>query len=120
MQLDSLFTYDSVALNAAGDGVVIVDQTLLPGEERFLTLRDEHEVYEAIAKLRVRGAPAIGVAAAYGLYVSLFNKNRAVSLSCSEFIAEFYRIKEYIGSARPTAVNLPAALERMTRPSAVI
>ena len=41
MQLDSLFTYDSVALNAAGDGVVIVDQTLLPGEERFLTLRDE-------------------------------------------------------------------------------
>ena len=53
MQLDSLFTYDSVALNAAGDGVVIVDQTLLPGEERFLTLRDEHEVYEAIAKLRV-------------------------------------------------------------------
>ena len=40
MQLDSLFTYDSVALNAAGDGVVIVDQTLLPGEERFLTLRD--------------------------------------------------------------------------------
>ena len=48
MQLDSLFTYDSVALNAAGDGVVIVDQTLLPGEERFLTLRDEHEVYEAM------------------------------------------------------------------------
>lgn len=115
MRLDSLFTYDSVALNEAGDGVVILDQTLLPGEERFITLRDECAVYEAIAKLRVRGAPAIGVAAAYGLYVSLFNKNRAVSLSCSEFIAEFYRIKEYIGSARPTAVNLPAALERMTR-----
>ena len=60
MQLDSLFTYDSVALNAAGDGVVIVDQTLLPGEERFLTLRDEHEVYEAIAKLRVRLSPNCG------------------------------------------------------------
>ena len=71
MRLDSLFTYDSVALNEAGDGVVILDQTLLPGEERFITLRDEGAVYEAIAKLRVRGAPAIGVAAAYGLYVSL-------------------------------------------------
>ena len=55
MRLDSLFTYDSVALNEAGDGVVILDQTLLPGEERFITLRDEGAVYEAIARLRVRG-----------------------------------------------------------------
>ena len=69
MRLDSLFTYDSVALNETGDGVVILDQTLLPGEERFITLRDGGAVYEAIARLRVRGAPAIGVAAAYGLYV---------------------------------------------------
>lgn len=55
VQLDDLFTYDSVALTPGGDGVVIVDQTLLPWEEKFLTLRDESQVYEAIAKLRVRG-----------------------------------------------------------------
>ena len=65
MQLDDLFAYDSVELTPGGDGVVIVDQTLLPWEEKFLTLRDETQVYEAIAKLRVRGAPAIGIAAAY-------------------------------------------------------
>ena len=100
MQLDSLFTYDSVALNAAGDGVVIVDQTLLPGEERFLTLRDEHEVYEAIAKLRVRGAPAIGIAAAYGLYVASRRAAAEPGFDIANARDEFYRISRYLCSAR--------------------
>ena len=115
MQLDSLFTYDSVALNAAGDGVVIVDQTLLPGEERFLTLRDEHEVYEAIAKLRVRGAPAIGIAAAYGLYVASRRAAAEPGFDIANARDEFYRISRYLCSARPTAVNLSVALRRMER-----
>ena len=115
MQLDSLFTYDSVALNAAGDGVVIVDQTLLPGEERFLTLRDEHEVYEAIAKLRVRGAPAIGIAAAYGLYMAFRRAAAEPGFDIANARDEFYRISRYLCSARPTAVNLSAALRRMER-----
>ena len=115
MQLDSLFTYDSVALNAAGDGVVIVDQTLLPGEERFLTLRDEYEVYEAIAKLRVRGAPAIGIAAAYGLYVASRRAAAEPGFDIANARDEFYRISRYLCSARPTAVNLSAALRRMER-----
>lgn len=115
MQLDSLFTYDSVALNAAGDGVVIVDQTLLPGEERFLTLRDEHEVYEAIVKLRVRGAPAIGIAAAYGLYVAFRRAASEPGFDLTHARDEFYRISRYLCSARPTAVNLSAALRRMDR-----
>ena len=115
MQLDSLFTYDSVALNAAGDGVVIVDQTLLPGEERFLTLRDEHEVYEAIVKLRVRGAPAIGIAAAYGLYMAFRRAAAEPGFDIANARDEFYRISRYLCSARPTAVNLSAALRRMER-----
>ena len=112
MQLDSLFKYDSVSLNAQGDGVVILDQTLLPWEERFLTLTDESQVHEAISKLRVRGAPAIGIAAACGLYVSLRNA-LAPEASWETVTREFRRIKEYLRSARPTAVNLPAALDRM-------
>ena len=115
MQLDSLFTYDSVALSAAGDGVVIVDQTLLPGEERFLTLRDEHEVYEAIAKLRVRGAPAIGIAAAYGLYVAFRRAALEPGFDLTHARDEFYRLSRHLCSARPTAVNLSAALRRMER-----
>lgn len=102
--MNGLFKYDSVALNEAGDAVVIVDQTRLPWEERFLTLRDEHEVYDAIARLCVRGAPAIGIAAAYGLYVSYRRAGGG-----------FGRIRDYLRSARPTAVNLAAALDRMDR-----
>ncbi|HIZ87875.1 MAG TPA: S-methyl-5-thioribose-1-phosphate isomerase [Candidatus Coprenecus pullistercoris] len=104
-----------MALNAQGDGVVIVDQTLLPWEERFLTLRDEYEVYEAIARLRVRGAPAIGIAAAYGLYVALRRVlERDGQGTGPDVDAEFRRIRDYLCSARPTAVNLSAALDRMT------
>ena len=57
---------------AYGKGsLTILDQTLLPGEERYKELRTEEEVFEAIQSLRVRGAPAIGVAAAYGIIVSM-------------------------------------------------
>ncbi|CCY34590.1 methylthioribose-1-phosphate isomerase [Alistipes sp. CAG:831] len=115
VQLDDLFTYDSVALTPGGDGVVIVDQTLLPWEEKFLTLRDESQVYEAIAKLRVRGAPAIGIAAAYGLYVSFRRAVAVPGFDSGRVREEFFRISRYICSSRPTAVNLPAALGRMER-----
>ena len=115
MQLDDLFTYDSVGLTPAGDGVVIVDQTLLPWEEKFLTLRDEDQVYEAIAKLRVRGAPAIGIAAAYGLYVAFRREVTVPGFDFRHAAEEFFRISRYLCSARPTAVNLSAALSRMER-----
>lgn len=113
MELDGLFGYDAVSLSSEGDSVVIIDQTLLPWEERFLALRDEEEVREAIAKLRVRGAPAIGVAAAYGMYVAFRRKVKEGGLDPRGADSEFYRIKNLICSARPTAVNLSAALERM-------
>ncbi|HIZ85058.1 MAG TPA: S-methyl-5-thioribose-1-phosphate isomerase [Candidatus Coprenecus stercoravium] len=113
--MDGLFKYDCVSLDADGSGVTVLDQTLLPWEEKFLVLRDEAQVYEAIARLRVRGAPAIGIAAAYGLYVAF---RRAVSVpgfDQSQCRSEFYRISRFLCSARPTAVNLSAALSRMER-----
>lgn len=115
MELDGLFPYDSVSLNGEGDGVVIIDQTLLPGEEQFLVLREEYEVYEAISLLRVRGAPAIGIAAAYGLYVSFRRSLMRSGFNQGNAESEFIRIKDYICSSRPTAVNLSAALDRMER-----
>lgn len=113
MELDGLFKYDCVALSSGGDGVVVLDQTLLPWEERFLVLRDEYQVYEAIARLRVRGAPAIGVAAAYGLYVAFRRKAVQRDFKPDEASRVFHGIKDMLCSSRPTAVNLSAALERM-------
>ena len=69
--MESLFKNDSVEFNESKDAVVIVDQTLFPWEEKLIVLENKEQVYEAIKKLRVRGAPAIGVAAAYGLYISV-------------------------------------------------
>lgn len=106
-----IFENDSVNFDQTHDSVVIVDQTLFPWEERLITLSSLEDVYEAIKKLRVRGAPAIGVAAAFGLYVSIKRSPEDPIL----FEAEFRRAKEYINSARPTAVNLSYALDRMYR-----
>ncbi len=94
------------------DRLLILDQTLLPGEERYIEARTKEDVWEAIKKLRVRGAPAIGVAAAYGLYVAV--RDLKVE-SFADFAVRFHSIKEYIATSRPTAVNLFWALERMER-----
>lgn len=89
---------------------LILDQTLLPGEERWTELQNEEEFWDAINTLKVRGAPAIGVAAAFGMAISL----RGKSISrLDDFVSSFEKIKEYIASSRPTAVNLFWALDRM-------
>ncbi len=97
-------------LNRQKDKLVILDQTLLPEEEVFLELNKPDVIWEAIKMLRVRGAPAIGVAAAYGLYVSSLAID---SSSTAEFRKEVIAIKDYLESSRPTAVNLSWALDRM-------
>ena len=90
--------------------LVILDQTLLPNEIKYLELDDRESIYEAIKKLRVRGAPAIGVAAAYGIYVLA----RKFDGDDKDGFAEFFRReKGYLNSSRPTAVNLSWALRRM-------
>jgi methylthioribose-1-phosphate isomerase len=92
------------------DQLVIIDQTRLPTEERYLTLTTAAEVYDAIKRLAVRGAPAIGVAAALGLYVSVRNCD---TLDYDSFKNEVRQATEYLAGSRPTAVNLFWALERM-------
>ena len=94
------------------NAVVILDQTRLPAEESYLELSSAEEIWDAIYKLKVRGAPAIGVAAAYGIYVC---SRQIQAASVDEFYTEFHRIKEYLAGARPTAVNLVASLERMEK-----
>ena len=93
------------------DELVILDQTRLPGEEKYLVLETKEDVYVAIKKLRVRGAPAIGIAAAFGLYVATRDSEAD---NMEEFREEVEEVAEYLKKARPTAVNLAWALDRMT------
>ncbi len=98
----------TVRLSKDGQAVEIIDQTLLPNEVKFLRLESAESVYEAIYELRVRGAPAIGIAAAFGMYVL------AGQIPDNDvFYAELERLGEYLISSRPTAVNLSFAVKRM-------
>ncbi|MGI6751477.1 MAG: S-methyl-5-thioribose-1-phosphate isomerase [Anaerovoracaceae bacterium] len=88
----------------------VIDQTLLPGTVEWKELKTKEDVWNAIQKLHVRGAPAIGVAAAYGVWIGL-KDCKAESLASLQ--AEFRSVAEYLNSSRPTAVNLFWALNRM-------
>ena len=100
----------AVSFNS-NDDLIILDQTRLPGEEKYLKLETKEDVYVAIKKLRVRGAPAIGIAAAFGLYVATRDSEAG---SVEEFKEEVGQVSEYLKKARPTAVNLAWALDRLT------
>lgn len=90
--------------------VRILDQTFLPGRTVYSDIRDVGRMWEAIKSLRVRGAPAIGIAAAYGLYLGVRDLSES---SYASFEVEVNRIADYLASSRPTAVNLNWALERI-------
>jgi methylthioribose-1-phosphate isomerase len=93
------------------DGAVeMIDQTLLPGELKILTCRDIETLWEAIRSLRVRGAPAIGIAAAMGVVLGVRN-----AADRDEFFENLAKSCDYLASSRPTAVNLFWALDRMKR-----
>jgi len=93
------------------DGSVrFIDQTLLPAEERFVTTNDIEVVAEAIRSLRIRGAPAIGVVAAFGLVLGLRSPHTPER---SSIALRFDRAAGLLGSTRPTAVNLFNVLNRM-------
>ena len=92
------------------DGVRMIDQTKLPREEVYVTCRTYAEVAEAIRGMVIRGAPAIGVAAAMGVALGVKN---STAKTVVELKAEFDRIAEAISCTRPTAVNLFWAVERM-------
>ena len=98
--------------DADGGHLQLIDQTLLPVEYRELHLSTVEEVWESIKVLRVRGAPAIGVAAAYGVVVGC---QPARTASRGEFDARLTQVVEYLAGSRPTAVNLFWALDRLRR-----
>jgi methylthioribose-1-phosphate isomerase len=94
------------------DCLMLMDQTKLPLEETYLACRDYQAVAEAIRKLQVRGAPAIGVAAAYGMVLGA----QALShLDRETFLVKMKMIAATLRSTRPTAVNLFWAVDRMCR-----
>ncbi len=103
---------ETVSLNEEGTALRIIDQTLLPYETRIIELKETEDIWEAIYLLKVRGAPAIGVAAAIGIYLAA---SRIDTDGRDEFLRQFIKKKDYLNSARPTAVNLSWALERMER-----
>ena len=102
----------TVRLSQDGSAVIILDQTCLPGSEVYVSLSSAEEIWEAIYRLKVRGAPAIGIAAAYGIYVC---SRQIAANTYGGFCSEFLRIKDYLASSRPTAVTLVAALDRMEK-----
>src|SRR5437016_5372706 len=92
------------------EGVRMLDQRLLPNEEKYLTLHSCEEVADAIRKMVVRGAPAIGVSAAMGLALGA---SQSVGTSVADLDYDFKHMCKVMGATRPTAVNLFWAIERM-------
>jgi methylthioribose-1-phosphate isomerase len=92
------------------EGVRMIDQRLLPTEEKYVTLHSCEEVADAIKTMMVRGAPAIGVSAAMGLALGA---KQLHGTSISDFEREFDRLCETMSMTRPTAVNLFWAIEKM-------
>ena len=94
------------------DAVVMIDQRKLPAEEIYVRCKTAAEVARAIKTMVIRGAPAIGVAAAMGIALGM-RKSKATGTQ--KFAAEFYKMCELMAGTRPTAVNLFWAIERMKR-----
>ncbi|HIP61841.1 MAG TPA: S-methyl-5-thioribose-1-phosphate isomerase [Sulfurovum sp.] len=94
------------------DRFFLLDQTKLPTEETIEEQTAVEQVYDSIYQLKVRGAPAIGIAGAYGLVISLKN---SLDLDLDLFLALIRKNADYLNSSRPTAVNLSWALNRMVK-----
>jgi methylthioribose-1-phosphate isomerase len=95
-----------------GDTVVMIDQRKLPAQERYVTCRTAIEVARAIKTMVIRGAPAIGVAAAMGIALGA---RRSTATGTQKLAAEFHKVCELMAATRPTAVNLFWAIDRMKR-----
>ena len=95
-----------------GDVVVMIDQRKLPAEEVYVRCKSAGEVARAIKTMVIRGAPAIGVAAAMGIAIGM---RRSKATGTQKFAAEFHKICEQMAATRPTAVNLFWAIDRMKR-----
>ena len=110
MSEKNIMSYETVALDDSKSALVIIDQTKLPYEVEILNLTEQKDIWNAIYLLQVRGAPAIGVAAGFGVYLAA---KQIQADNYADFYKQFKAAKEYLDSARPTAVNLSWALNRM-------
>jgi methylthioribose-1-phosphate isomerase len=95
-----------------GDTLVMVDQRKLPGQEIYVRCRTSQEVAKAIRTMVIRGAPAIGVAAAMGIALGM---RRSTAKGTKQFAVEFQKTCDMMAATRPTAVNLFWAIDRMKR-----
>src|SRR5919108_3124964 len=94
------------------EAVVMVDQRKLPAEEIYVRCKTPAEVARAIRTMVIRGAPAIGVAAAMGIALGI---RKSKTTGTQKLAAEFYKLCELMAATRPTAVNLFWAIERLKR-----
>src|SRR4030095_10614569 len=94
------------------EGIVMIDQRKLPSAEVYVTCKTAKDVAKAIKTMVIRGAPAIGVAAAMGIALGM---KRRTATGTKQFVTEFQRICDLMAATRPTAVNLFWAIERMKR-----
>jgi len=108
--MENALSLNTVVLSEDKKSIVLLDQTLLPNECRYITVDKAEDIWEAIYSLRVRGAPAIGVTGGYAYYILA---DRLETDDMNVFVQECTKIMEYINSSRPTAVNLSWALNRM-------
>lgn len=92
--------------------VRLLDQTLLPHQEHYLDVADYHELADAIIEMRIRGAPALGVAAAYGMALGA---QSITAESRESFLSELDTVAKTLAATRPTAVNLFWAIGRMKK-----
>ena len=101
---------ETIAWHGGPDGFLrLIDQTCLPLELVYLDCKSVETVWEAIKMLRVRGAPAIGIAAAYGVCIGI----QTVSGDAESLFAKLTQVVDYLATSRPTAVNLFWALDRI-------
>lgn len=106
----NIMSYETVSLDEEKGALVILDQTKLPNEVEVLSLTEQKDIWNAIYLLQVRGAPAIGVAAGFGVYLAA---KQIKADGYEDFRTQFRAAKDYLNSSRPTAVNLSWALNRM-------
>ncbi len=111
-EMESIAIVDNVKLNDDETKIIILNQVLLPNAIEYKEIDNLKDAYDAIKKLEIRGAPAIGIFAGYVMYI-LSLKDR--DLAFEEFFKNFKNNKEYLNSSRPTAVNLSWALNRMEK-----
>lgn len=111
-QINDVIHIDNIKLSEDEKEVIIINQTKLPNKTDYISIGNPKDLFDAIFFLKVRGAPAIGICAGYGMYVL---SQQMPQDSYDDFYKEFVKVKDYINSSRPTAVNLSWALNRLDK-----